>query len=171
MATHFPTSHDGLDRVIDGASAAKSVFSDIFSAKRLPTYVLGVAIMAVVTATERTLDAVQTGFAFEWAILTLVALTTFGLLARVIVKGTRATQVWLADYAKHARQTRADVKLWETARRDPRVMNEILAAQGRSEQFVPEVRLAQPAKATLKGTVNDDGLAPLAPWAKLTRYY
>ena len=76
MATHFPTSHDGLDRVIDGVSAATNVFSDIFSAKRLPTYVLGVTIMAVVTMTERALDAAQTGFAFEWAVLTVVALVT-----------------------------------------------------------------------------------------------
>ena len=163
MATHFHTSHDGLDRFTDGVSAAKGVFSDIFSAKRLPTYVLGVTIMAVVTATERALNAVDTGFALEWVILTVVALTTFGLLARTIVRGTRAAQNWLADCAKAARQTRADVKMWDTARRDPRVMNDILSAQGRADWFVPEVPPSQ--------RVDDDGLAPLAPWAQLTRYY
>jgi len=166
MATHFPTSHDGLDRFIDGASAAKSVFSDIFAAKRLPTYVLGVTIMAVVTMTERALDAVQTGFAVEWAVLTFVALVTFGLLARVILRGTRATQIWFADYAKHARQTRADVKLWDTARRDPRVMNDILAAQGRADSMLDET----PSQKA-RGSVKDDGLAAMAPWAQLTRYY
>lgn len=171
MATHFHSSHDGLDRVIDGTSAAKSVFSDIFSAKRLPTYVLGVAIMAVVTATERALDPVQTGFAFEWAILTLVALASFALLARVIVRSTRATQVWLAEYAKQVRQARSDAKLWDTARRDPRVMNEVLLAQGRTEQTIDEVQPSQRTKPTVNGAVNDDGLAPLAPWVQLTRYY
>ncbi len=170
MATHFHTSHDGLDRLTDGASAAKSVFSDIFSAKRLPTYVLGVTIMAVVTATERALNAVETGIAFEWAILTVVALTTFGLLARAIVRGTRATQSWFAASTKRARQTRSDNKLWETACRDPRVMNEILAAQGRSDWFVTETPPSKKASA-ISGTVNDDGLAPLAPWAQSTRYY
>ena len=170
MATHFHTSHDGLDRFTNGVSAAQGVFSDIFSAKRLPTYVLGVTIMAVVTATERAMNAVDTGFAFEWAILTVVALTTFGLLARVIVRGTRATQSWLADYAKAARQTRSDAKLWDTARRDSRVMNEIMAAQGRSDCLVDEAR-PSPRATPVKGTVNDDGLAALAPWAQLTRYY
>lgn len=173
MATHFHTSHDGLDRVTDGLYAAKGVVSDVFSAKRLPTYVLGVAIMAVVTATERALNAVDTGFAFEWAILTVVALTSFGLLAGAIHRGTRAAQSWFADYAKTARQARSDVKLWDTARRDPRVMNEILAAQGRSESMIDET--PSPIKATAangkKGTVKDDGLAVLAPWAQLTRYY
>ena len=166
MATHFPTSHDGLDRVIDGVSAATNVFSDIFSAKRLPTYVLGVTIMAVVTMTERALDAAQTGFAFEWAVLTVVALATFGLLARVVVRGTRATQRWFADYSKHAQQTRADVKMWATARRDPRVMNDILAAQGRADWLIEERR-----SHMVSASVKDDGLAPLAPWAQLTRYY
>lgn len=170
MATHFHTSHDGLDRLTDGISAAKSIFSDIFTAKRLPTYVLGVTIMAVVTATERALNAVETGFAFEWAILTVVALTTFGLLARAIVRGTRATQSWFAAYARQARQTRSDNTLWSTACRDPRVMNDILAAQGRSESLLAEVPPSQRARA-VSGTVNDDGLAPLAPWAQLTRYY
>ena len=170
MATHFHTSHDGLDRFTEGVSAAKGVFSDIFSAKRVPTYVLGVTIMAVVTATERAMNAVDTGFAFEWAILTVVALTTFGLLARVIVRGTRATQSWVADYAKAARQTRSDAKLWDAAQRDPRVMNEITAAQGRSDYLIDEAR-SSPRVTAVKGTVNDDGLAALAPWAQLTRYY
>ena len=136
----------------------------------MPTYVLGVTIMAVVTATERALNAVDTGFTFEWAILTVVALTTFGLLAKAIVRGTRATQSWFADYAKAARQTRSDNKMWDTARRDSRVMNEIMAAQGRSDCCVDEAR-PSPRATPVKGTVNDDGLAALAPWAQHTRYY
>lgn len=166
MATHFHTSHDGQNRFLDGASAAKRVFSDIFSAKRLPTFVLGVTIMAVVTMTQRALEPAETGFAVEWAVLTVVALATFGLLARVIVRGTRATQSWFADYANHARQTRADVKLWATARRDPRVMNDILAAQGRADSMIDET----PSQKA-SGAVKDDGLAALAPWTQLTRYY
>ena len=167
MATHFHTTHDGLDRMLDGAAAARGAFSEIFSARHVPTYVLGIAIMAVVTATERLLDAVPTGFAFDWAILTAVALLTFALLARAVIRATRATQAWFADYTKHARQTRADLKLWETARRDPRVMNDILAAEGRRTDLI-----AERAPSTIRATqVNDDGLAPLAPWVQLTRYY
>lgn len=168
MATpsNFPT-HGGLERVIERADATRSVFSNIFSAKNLPTYVLGVAIMAVVTLTERALDAIETGFALEWTILTFVALVTFGLLARVIMRSTREAQSWFADYAEQARKTRADVKLWETARRDPRVMNEILAAQGRAEDFHDEV----PPSMRVTMTVRDDGMAPFAPWYQPTRYY
>jgi hypothetical protein len=114
---------------------------DRFSPSSPSTYVLGVAIMAVVTLTERALDGANTGFALEWAILTFVALVTFGLLAQIISRATRATMTWLGDYAQHAAKTRADVRLLEMARRDPRVMNEILAAQGRAEAVRTNVRL------------------------------
>ena len=165
MATHTPT-HAGLERVIDGASAASSVFSDIFSAKHLPTYVLAVTVMAVVTLAERAMDAVETGFALEWAILSVVSLLTFGLFARAIVRATRSTQAWFMDYAKHYRQTQADIKLWETARRDPRIMSEIMVAQGRDSHDFDE------ALAPLGGnSVRNDPLRSSVPWAQLTRYY
>ncbi len=168
MATpsNFPT-HGGLERVIERASVTRSVFSDIFAAKNLPTYVLGVTIMAVVTLTERALDAVETGFALEWAVLTIVALVTFGLLAGVIRRSTRDTQSWLAAYTERVRKTRSDVKLWETARRDPRVMNDILAAQGRASEFQDET----PPSKRVSMSVRDDGLEALAPWKQITRYY
>lgn len=159
----LPT-HGGLERVIERAEAAQSVLSNIFAARQVPTYVLGLTIMAVVTLTERALDAVNTGFALEWAALSAVALVTFGLLANGMVRATKAAQAWCANYAKHARQVRADVKLWETARRDPRVMNDILAAQGRA----PDTLLDEAAPASRK--VRDDGLAALAPWTHRARY-
>ena len=123
--------------------------------------------MAVVTLTERALDSVGTGFAAEWAALTMVALVTFGLLAKFVVRRTRAAQAWFADYAKCARQTRADVKLWETAKRDPRVINDILAAQDRADMFIDEVA---PSQRNTAG-ITDDGLAALAPWRQAARYY
>ncbi len=166
-STHLPT-HGGLERVIERAAATRSVIAHIFSAKQLPTYLLGITIMAVVTLTERALDSVGTGFATEWAALSVVALVTFGLLAKFVVRSTRATQAWFADYAKVARQTRADVTLWETAKRDPRVMNDILAAQGRA---LDSMRDEIPPSQRGSLNVRDDGLAPLAPWVQLTRYY
>ncbi len=166
-STHAP-KHGGLERIIERAEATQSVFSNVFSAKQLPTYVLGLTIMAVVTLTERAMDAVDTGFAFEWVVLSVVALATFGLLSKGIVRSTESTQSWFANYAKQAKAARADVKLWATAQRDPRVMNDILAAQGRSrDSLLDEVPAAQ------RGSLNvrDDGLAPLAPWTQPTRYY
>ena len=130
-----------LERSGDQPAASRTARPDRFSLSSPSTYVLGFAIMAAVTLTERALDAVDIGFALEWAILTFVALVAFSLLARVTVRATRAAQAWIGDYAQHAARTRADLQLLELARRDPRVMNEILAAQGRAEAVRTNVRL------------------------------
>ena len=167
MATYSIPHHGGLDRVIERAAATQSMFASIFSAKQLPTYVLGLTIMAVVTLTERALDAVDTGFALEWAALSVVALVTFGLFAKAVLRGTKAAQSWLAIAAAAAKKSRADAAIWATATRDPRVMNDILAAQGRADAMQDEVRL--PIRAPRN--VLDDGLAALAPWTQPTRYY
>ena len=167
-STHIPT-HGGLERVIERAEATQKVFSSIFSAKQLPTYVLGITIMAVVTLTERAMDAINTSFAMEWVALSAVALSTFGLLANGIERGTRSMQTWLANFAKPARDDRADQKLWATAQNDPRVMNDILAARGRSQATLLDQALPPKRGDSMK--VRDDGLAALAPWVQPTRYY
>jgi hypothetical protein len=138
MATSSPAT---VRDITEQKNTPRSVFFNPFTGKNLPTLVLGLTIMAVVTLTQRAIDSAETGFALEWAMLTVVALVTFGLCARVIRRGTRAVQAWCADYAIHAQKTRADVKLWETARQDPRVMHEILAAQGRAVVISKNVRL------------------------------
>lgn len=166
-STHAPT-HGGVERVIERAHATQGVFSNAFAAKQLPTIVLGLTIMAVVTLTERAMDAVDTGFAFEWVVLSVVALASFGLLSNAVVRGTRSAQSWLSQYAQQVEAKRADAKLWDTAQSDPRVMNDILAAQGRAQDELVHEPTAPPRA---KLTVRDDGLAPLAPWMQLTRYY
>lgn len=167
MSTSSIPHHGGLDRVIERAAATQSMFASIFSARQLPTYVLGLTIMAVVTLTERALDAVDTGFALEWAALSVVALVTFGLFAKAVLRGTTAAQSWLAKAAAAAKKSRADDAIWATAKRDPRVMNDLLAAQGRADAMQDEVHSPKGAPRN----VLDDGLAALAPWTQPTRYY
>ena len=141
MATSARATVRAASTIAEQKNTPRSVFFNPFTAKNLPTLVLGLTIMAVVTLTERAIDSTETGFALEWAMLTVVALVTFGLSARVVRHGTRAVQAWCADYAVHAQKTRADVKLWDAARRDPRVMNEILAAESRADVVSKNVRL------------------------------
>lgn len=159
MATHTPLpTHGGLERVIERSETVKGVLTNIFAAKHLPKLVTGIAIMAVVTVTERALDAVNTGFAYEWAILSVVALLSFVLLARTVHVATRASQQWFAGRGALRRQRRADQKLWAFGKHDPRVMNELLVAQGRADEMIEAVRPAPRADRL------DDGLAAFAPW-------
>ena len=128
-------------RVTEAAMDKSNLFADVFSSRNLPTWVLTVTIMGIVTAVERVLDAVDTGIALEWIILTVVALLTFALSARVLVRATRAAQAWFDDYAAHAVRTRADVKSLEVARRDPPLASEMVAAQARADAILKNYRL------------------------------
>ena len=171
--------HGGLDRVIERTEAAQGVLSTIFAAKQLPTYALGLTIMAVVTLTERALDAVDTGFALEWATLSVVALVTFGLASKLVVSGTIAAQAWVSAARKASSIARADERLWDVAKRDPRVMNELLVAQGRAYALISE----QPARVnSLRGdpSVNNAAhsstelrfdAASNAALTQISRYY
>lgn len=138
MATSSPATVRGIGTQ---TNQVRSAFFNPFSAKNRPTLVLGLTIMGVVTLAERTIDATDTGFALEWAILTMVALITFGLCARGVRHSTRAVQAWCADYAVHAQKTRDDVKIWSEARRNPRVVSEIAAAESRAAAIRKDVRL------------------------------
>jgi hypothetical protein len=173
VSTLIPT-HGGLERVIERTGALQSVINTAFSAKQLPTCALSLTIMAVVTATERAMDAIDTGFAFEWIVLSVVAMATFGLLANTVTTATQAALARFTEYAARSRQARADETLWATALTDPRVMNDILAAQGHSDDALIDV--VPPSKRDARAdrtdrTDRDDGMAALAPWTQLGRYY
>ncbi|MBS0313498.1 MAG: hypothetical protein LC098_06380 [Burkholderiales bacterium] len=162
-----PTTHDGLDRLVGGTVAARSLLRAALSPKQLPLYVLGAAVMAVVTATERALDAIGTGFALEWLILTAVALLSFGLLANVIVGGTRSVQAHFAARAERRAALHADRELWQLALTDPRVMHDLQIAEERAR----DPWLDNEAAMRVSMSVRDDGLAAVAPWPQATRYY
>jgi hypothetical protein len=140
MATQTPT-HGGLERVIERASTIRRLFDDVFSLDNLPTFVLVLTTMALVTLAERAMDGTDAGFATEWAALSLVALLTLILFATAIRSATRTVQIWISTWLAHARRAREDEKLWACAGQDSRVMNDILWAQGREAELVEEPRV------------------------------
>jgi hypothetical protein len=163
-----PAAHGGVERVIERAATIKQLFSEATSAKYLPSYVLGLTIMAAVTLTERALDGTGSGFAVEWIALSAVALVTFVLAADVSRRLTRSAQASMKSISARvrasmatARKARADEKLWAFAAQDSRVMNDILWAKGRSEELVDEPRLHRAvtvSHANVKTAARGDSL-------------
>jgi hypothetical protein len=159
LNTGFPTSrepltHGGLARVLTLAAEVKQLCHEVISTKRLPSYVLGLTIMAAVTFTERAIDRMNAGFAVEWITLSLVALLTFVLCANAVRYATRNTLRWAGTAMANWRAARADQRLWDSAMRDPRVMNEILRAKGREADFVDEPRVHIHASRSLAEPVR-----------------
>ena len=139
MSVHLPT-HFGFERVaLEKPShkpenrAAKTGRVRMLSNKRLSNVILVLLVMAAVTLAERMLDPTKTSFALEWAMLSLVALVTFTLLANIVFRMTSSARTGLAFYIAKAREARAEEQLIGLAKGDRRVMDDIRAARDRQE--------------------------------------
>ena len=132
MSAHLPT-HFGFERLADDQYALTTAFFRALSKIRLHNFIVGLVVMAAVTVTERVLDATKTGFAFEWIVLSAVALITFGLLGQAVARSTAIIRKWVANYLRESREFRAESELFCLAKGDRRVLEDIRAARDRQE--------------------------------------
>ena len=87
MSVHLP-NHFGFERS-SNTVPAKNLLLSLLGKNRLANVAVGLGVMAAVTMTERKLDPAKTGFALEWAVLSIVALLSFVLLAKLVKVTTR----------------------------------------------------------------------------------
>lgn len=135
MSVHLP-NHFGFERLANDQYTLTTAFFRAISKIRLQDVAVGLSVMAVVTITERALDAISTGFAVEWVLLSAVALITFATVGRAVAKATVAVRTWLNEYFAELRSVRAEVELLRLAKGDRRVMDEIRAARDRQDWVV-----------------------------------
>lgn len=158
--------HGGVERVIEGASAIKETVREASSGRRLPSYMVGLTVMLIVTFTARALDESQVGFVTELLALSAVALFAFVFLSSTVRALTRIVQSTISAVSEAISRTLVEERLWAHAAQDYRVMNDILWAQRRSEsELVTEVRA--PSHASQR-EVNAERRIP-AP--VFTKYY
>ena len=105
----------------------------LLTRKRVINTIVGVAVMAIITWTERSMDTAKFSFGFEWIVLSLVAVVSFILLTKAVQIGLRLVQTNIALMIAHIREEQAEGKLVELARGDSRVLAEIRAARDRQE--------------------------------------
>ncbi len=130
----FSTTHEGLERVLEGTRTLSQAVGPTRSLRAVPLVVLTGIVAAVVVLASRLFgDQIPDGFTPEW--LALWALGAFAavLFARVSAKiGHRlihATQGW----AGQIRRSQEEAALMAVARQDPRVLADLRAAQSRGE--------------------------------------
>jgi hypothetical protein len=135
MSVHLP-NHFGFERLANDQYALTTAFFRRLSRIRLQDFIVGLVVMAVVTMAERALDSASTGFAFEWVVLSAVALITFAMLGKIVARGTAAIRAWSVAYLANVRAARAEQDLIWLAKGDRRVMEDIRAARDRREWAV-----------------------------------
>jgi hypothetical protein len=167
--TKLNPTHAGVERVAAGAASVIATFTNLGARRTVGTGLIAVGTMAAVTYAERALDASHSGFTAEMIILSAVAVLAFVALRAFVIPALRLCSQGLRGYKAFARRTAEEAHFYEAARRDPRIMNELLAAKGMQEQFVDEAPMRS-AKSGVSTPVQDP-LTVVAQWNSLVRYH
>ena len=133
--TTYSTTHEGLERMVDGAQAVSRIVGPARGMRLLPTFLLtGFVAGAVAVVTHRFGDLFGDGLTAEWFSLWVLA----SLAILVFAKTAMSLSVWLAKFWKrtvvHWEQMQATAHLESELRRDPRLRADFVAAQLRAEQ-------------------------------------
>lgn len=144
-------------------AAARQARRRFDGTRGLAALLLGAVVAAAVTVADHLVDYwaddhLMALWMVLWAVgfatAALFASTARGVARRVVV----AADAWSAQQAR----TRADRRLWATAMSDPRVMDDIIAAQQRAAATLPLTQvskqepLAYSAEAARGANIDDE---------------
>ncbi len=147
-------THAGVERVTTGAASVFASITRLGARRTVGSGLIAIGTMAAVTFAERALDASHTGFTAELIILSAVAVLAYVALRAFVIPALRLVSQGVRRYKSYAKHSAESAHFYEAARRDPRIMNDLLAAQGLHEQFVDEAPLRS-AKPTAPAAVAD----------------
>jgi hypothetical protein len=131
--TKQSTHHVGAERVTSAMSAAKQAGQQFSGTRGLATLLLSAVAAAVMVVAYQVMDSVAEGHLLViwiamWAVA-FIALALFAGTARnLAVRAVAALDVWSSSVARG----RADMRLWEAAKADPRVMADLQVALTRA---------------------------------------
>jgi hypothetical protein len=131
---NHPAEHPGVVRVEAAFSAAGQLRKRISGTRSLATLLLSAMVAAAMVVAYQVMDSVAEGHLLVvWIALWAVAFAALALFAGTTRRLAARTLSGLNDWSHAIAQGRADVRLWEAARADPRVMADLQAAITRQE--------------------------------------
>ena len=128
----YPTRHPGVERLENAVGVARQLRKSFDTTKGLAAMLLAAMVAALVVVADQLIDTWADGHLLAaWVVLWAVGFAAIGLLAgaarRVAGSSIHALDAWSARVARQ----RADERLWNLARKDPRVMADLQAARTR----------------------------------------
>ena len=133
--TTYSTTHEGLERIVDGAQAVSRIVGPARGMRLLPTFVLtGFVAGTVAVITHKFGDLFGDGVTAEW--LSLWVLASLAIL--LFAKTAMSLSTWLVKLSKrtvaYLQQMEEAAYLESELRRDPRLRADFIAAKLRAEQ-------------------------------------
>jgi hypothetical protein len=131
--TNHSTHHAGVERVQLGYQTLQGLIRSFTSARGLSAMLLGAVVATLVVVADTVMDTwAEENLMLAWIALWAMVFVAIGLLAsatrNIAARTIQALNAWSASMAR----ARADERLWEAARHDPRIMEEIRQAQARA---------------------------------------
>ncbi|MCU0942606.1 MAG: hypothetical protein MUE35_08665 [Hydrogenophaga sp.] len=119
------------------ADARPSAAASPEGARRLSALLLAAALATVLVIADQVIDTWADGhLLLAWVLLWAIVFAGLALFADSARRVARRTVAALDDWSRSLAEARAEMRLWEIARQDPRVMSELVAARSRSEEPV-----------------------------------
>ncbi|MDP1953106.1 MAG: hypothetical protein Q8K71_01375 [Polaromonas sp.] len=135
-----PAEHPGVVRAEAALAAAGELKKRISGARGLAALLLSAMVAAATVVAYQVMDSVAEGHLLVmWIALWAVAFAALALFAGAARRLAARTLRGLNEWSQAIAQARADVRLWEAAKVDPRVMADLQVAIARHEGATEEV--------------------------------
>ncbi len=128
-----PATHAGVARAEAAFGAARELGRRFDSTRGLAAMLLAAILAALLVVADQVIDTWANGhLLMAWVVLWAVGFVVLALCADTARSLAQRMVVGLNAWSRRVAQSRADARLWEIARTDPRVMADLQAALSRS---------------------------------------
>ena len=130
----FPKSHGGVERVERAVEAAGNLRRGWTLSRGIAGMLLAAVVSALLVVADQLMDTWADGHLLAaWVLLWVIGFAAVALLAPTARSLGRRVVAGLDQWSQGVARRRADERLWDLARRDPRVLADLQAAASRAE--------------------------------------
>ncbi|SFU74059.1 hypothetical protein SAMN05216350_104280 [Polaromonas sp. YR568] len=146
----YSTQHPGVVRAESAFGAVRQLAHAVSGTRGLATLLLSAIAAAVMVVAYQVMDSVTEGHLLVmWIGVWVVAFAVLALFAGAARNAAVSLKTGLDAWSRSMAEARADQRLWQAARNDPRVMADLQMAllRGQAEAEVADAAVAAPAGA------------------------
>ncbi len=130
----YPTQHGAIARYEGVVASAKDIRSSVSKFGGLAAVLLAAMVSALVVVADQLIDTWAEGHLLAaWVLLWVIGFAALALLAPTARHLSRRLVTGLDAWSQRVARRRADDRLWDLARKDPRIMADLQAARSRAE--------------------------------------
>lgn len=142
----YPTRHPGVERMERVLHSASVLRKGLDATRGLAGVLLAAMVATLVVVADQLMETWADGHLLAaWVLMWVIGFAALALLAPTARSLAGRVMAGLDGWSQGVARRRADERLWDLARNDPRVMADIRAASSRAEADVEEAVVSESA--------------------------